>query len=82
MSSRGSRLSDVLTEDEVNEIADAPAGVVSEAIDLTNKPTASIEAPVKADEPKVKVNIATIGKDGKAEFSDAKNLEDFDKLKS
>lgn len=81
MSSRGTRLSDALSKDEINEIAATPAGVVGEAVNLATKPAAGLEAPTKADEPKVKVNIATIGKDGKAEFSDAKNLEDFDKLK-
>ncbi|KAK9777792.1 putative Altered inheritance of mitochondria protein 24, mitochondrial [Seiridium cardinale] len=80
MSSRGSRISDVLTKEEVNEIADAPAGAVPEAIDLTTKP--SLEAPTKVDEPTVRVSVASIGKDGKAHFADAKNVEDFEKLKN
>ncbi|KAK9414701.1 putative Acyl-CoA dehydrogenase [Seiridium unicorne] len=80
MSSRGSRISDVLTKEEVNEIADAPAGAVPEAVDLATKP--SLEAPTKVDEPTVRVRVASIGQDGKAHFADAKNVEDFEKLKS
>ncbi|KAK6084714.1 acyl-CoA dehydrogenase [Seiridium cupressi] len=80
MSSRGSRISDVLTKEEVNEIADAPAGAVPEAVDLATKP--SLEAPTKVDEPTVRVSVASIGQDGKAHFADAKNVEDFEKLKS
>jgi hypothetical protein len=82
MSSRGTRISDVLTKDEVNEMADTPAGVVSDAVDLATKPVPSLDTSTKADEPTVRVSIASIGQDGKAQFSDAKNLEDFDKLKS
>ena len=37
MSSRGARVSDVLTNAEVNEIADAPAGAVPSAVELATK---------------------------------------------
>lgn len=82
MSSRGSRISDVLTANEVNEIADAPAGVAPATVELVAKPKDSSEPPKKADEAEVKINVATIGKDGKAHIAYAKNLEDFEKTKS
>lgn len=81
MSSRGTRISDVLTKDDVNEIADAPAGAVPQAIQEATTAATIPETPMKADEPTVKVSFASIGKDGKAQFEDAKNLEDFEKMK-
>lgn len=82
MSSRGARISDVLTNDEVNELADAPAGVAPTAVELAAKPKPSLEAPIKADEPTLRVNIASVGQGGKVKFTDAKNLEDFEKVKA
>ena len=64
-----------------SEIADAPPGAVTAAVDLTTNPKPDVVAPKKADGPTVKVNIASIGQDGKAKFEDAKNLEDFGKMK-
>lgn len=81
MSSRGTRISDVLSKDHVNEIADAPPGAVTAAVGLATNPKPDVEAPKKADEPTVKVNFANIGQDGKAKFEDAKNLEDFGRMK-
>jgi uncharacterized protein (AIM24 family) len=81
MSSRGARISDVFTRDQVNEIADAPAGVVAEAVDVVTNPKPIEEAPVKVNEPNVRINVASVGKDGKVEFADAKNLNDFEKTK-
>ncbi|KAI1880121.1 hypothetical protein JX265_001742 [Neoarthrinium moseri] len=81
MSSRGAGIRDVLTTDQVNEIADAPAGAAPAAVELATKPAPTLETPVKADEPKVKINVASIGADGKAHFEDAKNLGDFEKVK-
>jgi hypothetical protein len=47
--SRGSRLSDVLTSRDVNEIADSPAGSVTEALTSPAEAgTATIAAPAKA----------------------------------
>ncbi|KAI0127624.1 altered inheritance of mitochondria protein 24, mitochondrial [Xylariales sp. AK1849] len=82
MSSRGTRISDVLTKDDVNEIADAPAGVAPAAVELAAKPKPKAEAATKAEEPSLRVNMASVGQDGKVHFADAKNLEDFGKLKS
>jgi hypothetical protein len=82
MSSRGTRIRDVLTKDEVNEIADAPAGTVADVVGLVTKPNPNLQAPTKVDEPTVRVSVASIGQDGKAKFADAQNLEDFEKMKS
>ncbi|KAI0439484.1 mitochondrial biogenesis AIM24-domain-containing protein [Xylaria telfairii] len=79
MSSRGSRISDVLTNADVNEIADAPAGAVSAAVELATRPKVTEEAPKTQDAPKVKINVASVGKDGKVQFEDAKNLKEFEK---
>ncbi|KAI0550980.1 mitochondrial biogenesis AIM24-domain-containing protein [Xylaria curta] len=79
MSSRGSRISDVLTNADVNEIADAPAGAVPAAVELATKPKATEEPAKIQDEAKVKISVASVGKSGKVEFEDAKNLKEFEK---
>jgi uncharacterized protein (AIM24 family) len=79
LQTRGSRLSDSLTARDVNEIADTPAGEVSNAITLdlgkekshgssvTEVPrTAPSKQPV--EEKSVKVTYATIGTDKKVRF--------------
>ncbi|KAF4337534.1 altered inheritance-mitochondria 24 mitochondrial [Fusarium beomiforme] len=88
MSSRGVRASDVLTTKQVNEIADAQPGVLTEALDLKNKPklTDGIEtkpAPVKRVAPEVEdksvtgIHVTTVEKDGKVKFEDNKDLKEF-----
>ncbi|CAJ2509504.1 Uu.00g145300.m01.CDS01 [Anthostomella pinea] len=78
MSSRGSRVSDVLTNADVNEIADAPAGAVPAAVELATKPKAS--EPLKTtDASAVRISVASVGQDGKVQFADAQNLKDFEK---
>lgn len=79
MSSRGSRISDVLTNAEVNEIADAPAGAVPAAVDLATKPKVTEEPAKTRDAPAVKVSVASVGQDGKVHFENAKNLKEFEK---
>ncbi|KAH6649212.1 mitochondrial biogenesis AIM24-domain-containing protein [Chaetomium tenue] len=74
MSSRGVRVRDVLTRENVNEIADAEAGAVPEAVQLASKPKFLEE---KRPEPKVTLHVANVGKDGKVSFEDAKDLNDF-----
>ncbi|KAF9874267.1 altered inheritance 24 [Colletotrichum karsti] len=76
MSSRGVRVADSLTNNEVNEIADAPAGVVPEAIELTTKP--KIEAKTtSAEQGASAIHVASISRDGKASFEDTKDLKEF-----
>ncbi|KAH9905704.1 mitochondrial biogenesis AIM24-domain-containing protein [Xylariomycetidae sp. FL2044] len=79
MSSRGTRVSEVLTNAEVNEIADAPAGSVLKAAELATKPKVSPGADKTKDAADVKIRVATIGQDGKAQFADAQNLKEFEK---
>ncbi|KAI1378055.1 mitochondrial biogenesis AIM24-domain-containing protein [Hypoxylon crocopeplum] len=78
MSSRGSRISDVLTGADVNELADAPAGAVPAAVELATKPKPDL-VPKTRDVAAVKINVASVGPDGKVSFADANNLKDFEK---
>ncbi|KAJ8126451.1 hypothetical protein O1611_g7187 [Lasiodiplodia mahajangana] len=78
MSSRGSRVSDVLTNVQVDEIADAPPGAVPAAIELARNPK-PIEEPAKTQEAPVKISVASVGQDGKVKFEDAKSLKEFEK---
>ncbi|GAB1316855.1 Altered inheritance of mitochondria protein 24, mitochondrial [Madurella fahalii] len=74
MSSRGVRVRDVLSREDVNEIADAEAGVVPAAVELATKPKVIEE---KAEDKPVAIHVASVGKDGKVSFEDAKDLNDF-----
>ncbi|KAI1620355.1 mitochondrial biogenesis AIM24-domain-containing protein [Exophiala viscosa] len=76
--SRAARVNDVLTAQEVNEIADTPAGTVREAIGNTQNPTgastsrsgvAEAALPPPGNQPKV--SIARVGGDGKVSFEAA-----------
>ncbi|KAI1114022.1 mitochondrial biogenesis AIM24-domain-containing protein [Nemania sp. NC0429] len=78
MSSRASRVSDVLTNAEVNEIADAPVGAVPAAVAAATEPKVT-QAPAKPHEEAVKISIANVGKDGKVTFEETKTLKEFEK---
>lgn len=75
MSTRGVRVRDVLSREDVNEIADAEAGVVPAAVELATKP--KVLEPTRTEEKPVAIHVATVGKDGKVSFEDAKDLNDF-----
>ncbi|KAJ9133407.1 hypothetical protein NKR23_g10792 [Pleurostoma richardsiae] len=79
MSSRGARIRDVLTRDDVNEIADAEAGVVPKAVELAvAPPKREAEAALSSkDEAPVAIHVASVGGDGKVQFEDVKDLKDF-----
>jgi hypothetical protein len=79
MSSRASRISDVLTSADVNEIADAPAGAVPAAVELARKPKEEEGAPKTKDTAAIKINVATVGQDGKVRIEDAKDLKEFER---
>jgi hypothetical protein len=68
-----------LTNADVNEIADAPAGAVPAAVELATRPKASDEPAKTKDASAVRINIASVGQDGKVQFEDAKNLKEFEK---
>ncbi|KAK4184552.1 mitochondrial biogenesis AIM24-domain-containing protein [Podospora australis] len=74
MSSRGARVRDVLTKDDIMEIADAQAGVVPKAIE--NAMTPKIEEKKSEDVP-VAIHVATVKGDGKVSFEDTKSLNEF-----
>ncbi|KAL8377242.1 hypothetical protein RB595_008089 [Gaeumannomyces hyphopodioides] len=78
MSSRGVRLADSLSPEDVNEIADAETGVVTDAIELSRRPEPTVESPAASRESKpMAIHIANIGRDGKAKLEEAKDLSDF-----
>ncbi|KAL7619470.1 Altered inheritance of mitochondria protein 24, mitochondrial [Parahypoxylon ruwenzoriense] len=80
MSSRGARISDVLTRDDINELADAPAGVTPAAVELVTKPKPKPDVAQKTpDTANIRISVASIGEDGKAHFAEAKNLKEFEK---
>lgn len=72
LSSRASRISDVLTARDVNEIADTPAGVVQEAVTLST--AAAPEVPKRIADVPTGFHVASVGTDGKVKFGDAENL--------
>ncbi|KAI1264340.1 mitochondrial biogenesis AIM24-domain-containing protein [Xylariaceae sp. FL1019] len=80
MSSRGSRMRDVLTSADVNEIADAPAGAVPTAVELAARPNVT-EPVAEKREQEVRINVANVGKDGKVhlEAANAEDLKRFEK---
>lgn len=78
ISSRASRISDVLTARDINEIADSPAGVVRSAVTLSSKPVEEAEPKRPADIP-TGFHVASVSKEGKVQFGDAENLTDFKK---
>lgn len=74
MSSRGVRVRDVLTRDDVNEIADTEAGAVPKAIEIASTPKAD---EIKREEKPVKIHIASVKGDGKVAFEEATDLKQF-----
>lgn len=86
MSSRGARISDILTNEDVNEIADTEAGVVPKVVELAASPKKDSRAnsgkdgaPVatQVSDQTVAIHVATVGPDGKVHFEDTKDLKDF-----
>ncbi|KAI2471097.1 mitochondrial biogenesis AIM24-domain-containing protein [Annulohypoxylon bovei var. microspora] len=79
MSSRGTRISDVLTSEDVNELADAPMGEVPKAVELATKPKLDA-GPLKTEnKAEVRINVASVSEDGKVKFAEAENLKSFEK---
>ncbi|CAH0019189.1 unnamed protein product [Clonostachys rhizophaga] len=80
LSSRGVRVSDVLTNRDVNEIADAPAGDVSKVVQLASKaklPLVQATETPKTEQTPSAIHVATVQKDGKVTFEDKKDLKEF-----
>jgi uncharacterized protein (AIM24 family) len=84
MSSRGVRVADVLTNKQVNEIADAPAGAIPAAVELAtgsdaeaDKKKAEAAVPETTEQPPSALHVASVRRDGKVTFEDAKDLKEF-----
>lgn len=83
MSSRGVRVADVLTSEQVNEIADAPAGVLPQAVELAAQskeitlPEANPVAVKETEAVPTPIQVAAVDKDGKVKFEDSKDLKEF-----
>lgn len=79
MSSRGVRVADVLSGDQVNEIADTPAGVLPAAVELASKTKGGEQSleNSKGDVTSSSLNVGTTQKDGKVSFEDGKDLKEF-----
>lgn len=79
MSSRGVRVADVLSSEQVNEIADAPAGAVPRAVEVLQGPKADSEVEIvkTTEQPPSAFHVATVQKDGKVTFEDTKDLKEF-----
>lgn len=80
--SRAARVNDVLTAQQVNEIADAPAGVLTEAISKghvaegvstsqSSAATAGQIASIPLSRPQPKMSVASVSRDGKVTFEAA-----------
>ncbi|KAK1593468.1 mitochondrial biogenesis AIM24-domain-containing protein [Colletotrichum navitas] len=76
MSSRGVTIADSLTNKEINEIADAPAGTVPEAVELATKPKME-ETPAFKEQAPSAIHVVSVTRDGKVNFEDAKDLKEF-----
>lgn len=76
MSSRASRISDVLTKRDVDEIADTEAGVVQSAVTLARTPKDATESKQTSYVPSG-FKVATVGKGGDVKFEDVKNMEEL-----
>lgn len=82
MSSRGVRVADVLSGEQVNEIADAPAGTVSAALDPQGQrqgdgQEAKADAKTTTEQSPSALHVASVRRDGKVTFEDAKDLKEF-----
>lgn len=74
LSSRASRINDVLTTRDVNEMADSPAGAVPDAVTLTAAPEPVVVEAPKKDLP-TGFHVATVNS-GKVKFEEPKSLNE------
>jgi hypothetical protein len=77
MSSRASRISDVLTARDVNEIADSPAGAVQDAVTLVNTPKEDEGSRKQVSDLPTGFHVAEVNRDGSVVFEDAKDVKQF-----
>jgi hypothetical protein len=76
ISSRASRISDVLTSRDINEIADSPAGAATSAVALASTPKESVDSKQEPVLP-TGFHVAEVSRDGKVKFEDAQDVKSF-----
>ncbi|KXJ90726.1 mitochondrial biogenesis AIM24-domain-containing protein [Microdochium bolleyi] len=78
MSSRGVRVSDALTDREVNEIADTPSGSAADAVARASTPRIADVTAAAGGAPSTagatKIHVASVGQDGKVSIDAGKDL--------
>ncbi|KFA66896.1 hypothetical protein S40285_02320 [Stachybotrys chlorohalonatus IBT 40285] len=74
ISSRGVSVRDVLSNKEVNEIADTQAGVLPQAVEQLSEPK-SEPKPKSVEQAPSTMHYASVGKDGKVTFDDGVDLK-------
>lgn len=80
MSSRGVRVRDVLSREEVAEIADVEAGRVPDAVELAINPKKVGEDDGRmVSDGTTAVRVASVGRDGKVTFEEGTGLKEFAK---
>ncbi|TVY93614.1 Altered inheritance of mitochondria protein, mitochondrial [Lachnellula willkommii] len=77
ISSRASRINDVLTARDVNEIADSPAGAVQSAVTLASKPNEEVSSNKQASDVPTGFHSAEVSGDGKVKFEDVQDVKPF-----
>lgn len=79
MSSRGVRVAEVMTGEQINEVADAPAGALPQAVELAGTPEGERGPQVfqTTEQPPSAMHVASVRRDGKVTFEDAKDLKEF-----
>lgn len=76
VSSRASRISDVLTSRDINEIADSSAGAVQSAVTLATTPNEESAKKQTSDVP-TGFHVAQVSRDGNVKFEDAQSPKEF-----
>ena len=85
MTSRAARIQDVLTDRDVDEIADAPEGAAQRAVGAAERGLSVKEAETEDGNKDIKLveqgvrgmHVVTVKRDGKAVFEDVKDLKGF-----
>lgn len=81
MSSRGVRAADILTREQVNEVAAAPTGSLALALEphaVDEGQTMGSTEPKKMEQqPPTAIHVASVHNDGKVVFEEAKDLKEF-----
>lgn len=75
LSSRASRISDVLTTRDVNEIADSPAGAVQSAVTLSTPKEEQAGSKKQVTDVPTGFHYAEVSRDGGVKFEDAQEVK-------